>query len=242
MSTSNYQEKREMLLEIMRDRKFPGNKLPKEETLTEMLSCSKGTLREILKELEFKGYITKKQSIGNFIHPSAFQAKMRIELCTGFRDLIRSGGFEPSVKIIKHMGDTTDIPPAVQERMGIQSGEGAKETERLYFADGQPAILSKWYIPKGIVLRDGSEEGATLFDLLKRFCDQEVEQIQLHFFIEQAEGEVAGFLSIEPGKPLLLWEETAYNYCDEIIAVSHNYFNQDIMQLSMFKRYQKNRN
>ena len=239
MPTSTYKEKREMLLQIMQGRKFPGNKLPPEETLAEMLSCSRGMLREILQELEYKGYITKKHRVGNFIHPSAFHTKMRIELYTSFHDLILSGGYEPSVKVIKYIGNTMDIPAATQERLRIQNDEGADYTERMYFADGQPVILSKCYIPKGIMLRQRCEDCSTLSDFLNRFCNQEVEQMQLHFFIEQANEELAGIFKVPQGKPLLLWEEAFYNYCDEIVAISHNYFNMDIMQLSMLKRYQK---
>ena len=241
MPTSTYKEKRETLLRIMQGRKFPGNKLPPEETLTEMLSCSRGMLREILQELEYKGYITKKHRVGNFIHPSAFHTKMRIELYTSFHDLILSGGYEPSVKVIKYIGNTMDIPAATQERLRMQNDEGADYTERVYFADGKPAILSKCFIPKGIMLRQGynSEDGSTLFDFLKRFCNQEVEQMQLHFFIEQAAGELTEIFRVPQGKPLLLWEEAFYNYCNEIVAISYSYFNMDIMQLSMLKRYQK---
>lgn len=239
MATSTYREKREALLRIMRERKFPGNKLPTEETLTQMLDCSRGTIREILKELEYKGYITKKHSVGNFIHPSAFKTRMRVELYTSFHDLIQSGGYAPCVKVLHVSGTTVSIPEDTRRRLRLHD-EAYDYTERLYYADGKPAILSKCYIPKGIMLipAKNSEGESTLYDFLKKYCNQEVEQMQIYFFIVEADEELAGLFQVEPGKPLLLWEEAFYNYCDEVVAVSYDYFNLDIMQLSMLKRYQ----
>ena len=241
MPTTTYREKRELLLSIMRERKFPGNKLPTEEALTEMLNCSRGTLREILKELEYKGFITKKHSVGNFIHPSAFETTMRIELYSSFHDLIRDGGYEPSVRVLHVSGNTTDIPEETRERLRIKNEEGADYTERMYYANGKPAILSKCYIPKGIMLLPGqnSEGSSTLYDFLKKYCNQEVEQMQIYFFIVRADQELSELFAVPENKPLLLWEEAFYNYCDEIVSISHNYFNLDIMQLSTLKRYQK---
>lgn len=239
MAISTYREKREELLRIMRERKFPGNKLPTEETLTQMMDCSRGTIREILKELEYKGYITKKHSVGNFIHPSAFKARMRIELYASFHDLIQSGGMEPSVKVLHVSGTTMPLPEATRKRLRLPD-EGHDYTERMYHADGRPAILSKCYIPKGIMLipAKNSETDSTLYDFLKKYCNQEIEQMQIYFFIVETDEQLSALFQVERGKPLLLWEESFYNYCDEIVAVCYNYFNLDIMQLSMLKRYQ----
>lgn len=241
MASNTYREKRESLLTLMRERKFLGNKLPTEEALTDMLNCSRGTLREILKELEYKGYITKKHSVGNFIHPSAFETTMRIELYSSFHDLITDGGYTPSVKVLHYSGDTMDIPEDTKRRLCIKNQEGADYTERMYYADGKPAILSKCYIPKGIMLLPGqnSEGSSTLYDFLRKYCNQEVEQMQIYFFIEKADEETAALFEVPVGKPLLLWEEAFYNYYDEIVSISHNYFNLDVMQLTMLKRYQK---
>lgn len=239
MATSTYREKREELLRIMRGCKFPGNKLPTEEALTQMLDCSRGTIREILKELEYKGFITKKHSVGNFMHPSAFKARMRIELYASFHDLIHSGGMEPSVKVLHGSGTTTALPERTRARLRL-TREEHDYTERMYYADGRPAILSQCYIPKGIMLipAKNSESNSTLYDFLKKYCNQEIEQMQIYFFIVEADERLATLFEAELGKPLLVWEESFYNYCDEIVAVCYNYFNLDIMQLSILERYQ----
>lgn len=235
-----YKAKRKELLTLTQTCKFSGNKLPTEETLTQMLSCSRGMLREILRDLELSGYITKKHSVGNFIHPSAFKMKSRVEIYSRFLDLISDAGYEASVKLLRSDPDHTDPPKLDKYRIDPAFFSSTDYTERLYFASDRPAIFCECYIPQEIIIRDveNSEARITLFNFLRTYCNQEIQQIHIHFSIELCDKRLANILDVELGKPLYLWEEGFHNYCDELICASYNYFNLDLIPLSMLKIFQ----
>ncbi len=239
MASSTFSEKYELLMSIMRERKFSANKLPTEEVLTELLDCSRGTLREILKDLEVKGYVSKKHSVGNFLHPSAFATRMRIDLITDFNDLIADGGYTPSVKLITGADDRADIQSFTRERLGLSLDAQLEYTERVYYADDRPAIFCRNYVPRDIIImeRRAPTGDSTLFEYLKKYCSQEIEQAQVMFRIMQADAYKAKLMEVAEGAPLLLLEEAFYNYYDEVVSVSYNHFNLDVVQLSMLKRY-----
>ena len=235
-----YRTKRKELLAMIQARKFSGNKLPTEESLTQMLSCSRGMLREILRDFELNGYITKKHSIGNFIHPSAFKMKSRIEIYSRFLDLISDAGYEASVKLLSSDPAHTEPPRLEKFRIDRSFFDSTDYTERLYFAGERPAIFCECFIPRDIIIRDVEDLNAriTLFNFLRTYCNQEIQQIHIHFSIELADERLADILDVEPGKPLLLWEEGFHNYCDELICASYNYFDLDLIPLSMLKIFQ----
>ncbi|MEL7610266.1 MAG: GntR family transcriptional regulator [Bacillota bacterium] len=235
-----YKAKRKELLALIQARKFSGNKLPTEEALTQMLSCSRGMLREILRDLELNGYITKKHSIGNFIHPSSFKMKSRIEIYSRFLDLISDAGYEASVKLLYSDPEHTQSPKLAKYRIDPAFFHSTDYTERLYLAGDHPAIFCECFVPRDIIIRDIEDQNAriTLFNFLRTYCNQEIQQIHIHFSIELADERIANILDVEPGKPLYLWEEGFHNYCDELICASYNYFNLDLVPLSMLKIFQ----
>jgi len=89
------------LINMIRKGDFKNNKLPPEDKLSEMLGISRSTIREALITLDREEIITKKQGIGNLIHKSTLEVKMRIDLVQDFIKLLENGGYKASVKRIK---------------------------------------------------------------------------------------------------------------------------------------------
>lgn len=61
------QIKNEFKDKILKGHYKPGDKLPSEQELSEMLNVSTGTLRKALAELEMEGFIYRKQRLGTFV-------------------------------------------------------------------------------------------------------------------------------------------------------------------------------
>lgn len=206
-----------------------------------MLSCSRGTLREILRELEHSGYITKKHSIGNFIHPSAFSMKGRVAQFPRFTELIQDAGMGPRVLMLDKDEDGCGEPP--HRQVFQTTPDFFADTDysvHLYFANERPAICCDCYVPRAIIFRSSDHIGQhiSLFDYLNQYCNQQIEQVCVHFYIEEAGPRLSRLLAVPEGTALLMWEECYYNFCDEVICVAYNYFNIDVLPLSMLRRYE----
>jgi len=79
-----YLEAKTELIKMIKKGDFKNNKLPPEDKLSEMLGISRSTIREALITLDREGIITKKQGIGNLIHNSVLESKMRIDIIQDF--------------------------------------------------------------------------------------------------------------------------------------------------------------
>ncbi|HCL90061.1 MAG TPA: hypothetical protein DHW70_01860 [Candidatus Atribacteria bacterium] len=95
-----YMEAKIELIKMIKKGDFKNNKLPTEDKLSEMLGISRSTIREALITLDREGVITKKQGIGNLIHNSVLESKMRIDIIQDFLKLLENGGYKASVKRI----------------------------------------------------------------------------------------------------------------------------------------------
>jgi len=242
MATPLYHQKKEELLNLLSTHRFVGNRLPPEAELTQMLSCSRSMLREILAELEQKGFVTKRHSVGNFVHPRAFSATMRPDIYPRFVDLIARAGYKPSIVVVEHSDDTSFLTDDVRKQLELDKTEGVNYTERLYYADSVPAILCRCYIPSRLILRSDapvSRGDRLLGNYFRTYCDQEIAQLQKQYLIEQADERMARLMDVPVGKPLQVWWESYYNCHDEMICLCVVYHNLDVMKLVTFNRYQQ---
>ncbi len=172
-----YLEAKIELIKMIKKGDFKNNKLPPEDKLSEMLGISRSTIREALITLDREGIITKKQGIGNLIHKSTLETKMRIDLIRDFLKLLEDGGYKATVKRIKS-GWTdkltqfdTKIPSFFRDRKYFL-------IEFLYLADNQPAILAVNIIPES-VLNTTPQSEEMPFDSFKKYLN--LSEIDLAF-------------------------------------------------------------
>lgn len=238
MSHSKYQEKKELLFQMMKEQKFPGNKLPTEEELTHILDASRGTIREILRELERQGFINKRHSIGNFILPSAFTTKMRIDLFSDFKDLIIDGGYIPEIINIPVNKQEQIISVETLAVFSVQKAEDLIIIKRLYKADGRPAILSRFYLPCRIISKpiDSARTLGSLYSFFEAYTRQVIDHSALSFGIRILTPEEAGYMGLPAQKPLLFWNQIFYNFYDEVICNAHTFFDLDVVPLTMIRK------
>lgn len=238
MSKSIFTQTREKLLLFISNQKLPGNKLPSEEELAERLHVSRGTVREVLRTLNREGIISKKHGFGNFVQNSALQARMRIDQLEEFYELIEDGGYKPSIHIEPDSNNLVTPEEKILEQLALSTKEQAYYLACVYQGDQVPAIYCKMFFPARIFLVPLNPEVKvrSIFELLKTHCNQEVDHTLVWFRAVNCNEEVAGKLQIPVGSPVMVWEELLYNFFDEIICSSINYFNPEIMQVCMLRK------
>lgn len=238
MSKSIFDQTKEKLLNFINNQKLPGNKLPSEEELAELLHVSRGTVREVLRTLNREGIISKKHGFGNFVQNSALNARMRIDQLEEFYALIEDGGYIPSIHIEQEANNLVTPGEKIRVQLGLNQNEQAYYFSCLYKGDQIPAIYCKMFFPTRIFFDHPNSEVRvkSIFEFLKTYCKQEVDHTLVWFRAENCNEEVARKLQIPVESPIMVWEELLYNFFDEIICSSVNYFNPQIMRVCMLRK------
>lgn len=115
-------------------------KLPAENIISENLGVSRVTVRRALDELEREGLVLRIHGRGTFINPEA--ANIQVNLMPGeeFTKLIQNCGYKASYKIADIKKCIADQETA--KRLQLEEGDEVYQIEKVYYADGKPAIIS----------------------------------------------------------------------------------------------------
>jgi len=118
-------------------------KIPPETELAAGLGVSRGTLRRALDELEYSGVLLRIHGKGTFVNPSALH--IQVDLCKmqEFGEIVRKSGHQSSMEVLSVRQVWAD-----PFRTGWM--DKVVRVEKLYRADGVPAILSIAQIPESI--------------------------------------------------------------------------------------------
>ncbi|ADK82079.1 GntR family transcriptional regulator [Sediminispirochaeta smaragdinae] len=234
-----YVKTKEALIELILSRNFSGNRLPSETTLCEMLGVGRTTLREALMALNREGVITKKHGLGNLIHRTTLNAKMRIDTIHGFRKLLEDGGYRVSCKRTSPRWVTSievegiDCSNCFEERFLL--------VENRYFADGHPAIYGHNYLCGSFVRESEAQEilsyQGSFYDLLGQFLTEEVANSINTFRPAIATAPLAEILDVGVGDPLIQWQESFIGIFDHIVCRSLISFNPAYVDLTLLRKW-----
>lgn len=219
------------LLNSMRENGYNSTKLMSEEDLAEELGVSRATIREAMNSLWKKGYLTKRHGKGNFLHKSAIEAKMRIDIYHDFPNLIASGGYAPSLE--KSSYAIIEPSPKVREKLELTEKDQIVNFIWLYYADSQPAIYVDIQIPKKYFRKEPENmEENKLREYLSKNCQQDLAHCIANISAVSNKG-IAEKFSLEPEQPLIMWEEYFFNIYDKNICYNEIFFNPQVMNLSL---------
>lgn len=233
-----YVEAKKELIKLMENETFPKNRLPSEEKLAELLGVSRTTIREALMVLDREGVISKKQGVGNLIHKSTLNSKMRIDKYTDFKDLLEDDGYNVEIErneltwiddFAKHNLKDLNIP---KDRYLLD--------EVIYFADREPAILTYNLVSEHNLKSDptkNNEEFNSLSEFLAIYTGKKISHSISNFWPDKADKETSEILRINENEAIISWRETFYGIFDEKICFSKIVFHPEIVELSILSNW-----
>lgn len=143
-------------------------KLPPENELSANLGVSRVTVRRALGELEKEGVIIRSHGRGTFINPEAVAIQANLMPGEEFSHLIRSCGYAQSLEVVSAVKEKPSV--ACAHALHIGMGASVFRVEKIYFANGHPAIISVDYFPCDLVngeLKREALEKESVFHLLR---------------------------------------------------------------------------
>ncbi len=209
---SRPQEAEALILDLIRRNELlPDNRLPSEEALAELAGVSRTTVRSALLKLERQGVVVRRHGLGTFATGTTVQMAMSLEVLSSIAGVIRSNGLEPQTEHFNLISEFE--PPAyVLESLGIPAGSPVYRVERLYLADGHPAIYVVNRIPLYLDGRliDMSEFRGEVLTFFDASVGLPIERATAEVRAVNADRDLATAMSVQPGTALLLLEQVAY--------------------------------
>ncbi|HEY3316759.1 MAG TPA: GntR family transcriptional regulator [Bacillota bacterium] len=232
-----YSKVLDSIVAMINDGAFSQDLLPSEDQLSKTLEVSRATVREALARLTREGVITKKQGIGNFIHRSALRAKMRTDIYADFVDLLESAGHV--VEVIASKPRSVEADRETRQRLATEADFPLWSFDRLYLADGKPAIWARLSLRADRVNDDlkAVVNERRLRDLLTAVVDGGVAHSVLLFAPAVADPAINERLQVPPGTPMVTWDETFYDTNDRCFGFSVTTFNPAIVRLGMLRKW-----
>lgn len=235
-NTANFQSVKRALLKMCSTTRFPENRLPAEAELAKMLRVSIVTVRKALTVLETEGYILKRHGIGNFVLASALDPTMRIDLTYDMISLLETSGFSQVKKEVQPPRCVPG-PAGLREKLGLSAQERMLSLDYFFRADGRIVIIERFYIPECAIQREPRQPAFERFDtFVWNCCELELQHSINTWRPLAACGDVQSILELQPGQPLIAWEQTIYDIHDIPVCGAEVFFHPlQINMRSLFK-------
>lgn len=197
------------IVEKIDNEEFPiGSLIPSERELMALLDVSRITVRRAIEELEQEGYLYKVQGKGTYVKGDQnSQDLISITSCT--QDVIRLG-MKPSREVLH--SDVLMADRKRQRKLNIGDNDKVFFLSRIYYADDEPINYTRTFLPyklfKGIETHDFSKE--SLYAVLEQEYGVRLSRANRSIEAILAYDDIAEYLHVPNGTPLLLFECTTY--------------------------------
>ncbi|MBA2870865.1 GntR family transcriptional regulator [Anoxybacillus calidus] len=208
-------------------------KLPSEFELSKQLGVSRATLREALRVLEEENVIIRRHGVGTFIN-SRPMFTSGIEQLSSVTDMIKQAGRKPGTIFL-----SSSIQGPTEEdvrRFRCSKDEEILLVERVRTANGEPVVycvdkIPCKYLPQGI-----SYENESLFENLHHQANRDIAYAVAHIEPLGYHEKVSPILECEPETALLVLKQMHYDYNDEPILYSINYFKSNKFSFHVLRK------
>ncbi len=181
----------------------PGQTLPSERELADLLSLSRVTVRKAIAGLASDGLLTQRHGAGTFVADRIVKSFSKL---TGFTDDLRIRGLKPRVRFLGR--SSGEVSP--EEALALHLSPGARviRLRRLRFAGEKPLALENTAVPQSI-LRDPKSVKLSLYDALENINCRPTRALQ-RLRAVALDAEQAALLDLRVGSPALAIERRAF--------------------------------
>ena len=222
---------------IQRGKYQMGDKLPGEIELARLFGVSRPTLREALKNLESRGIIERQHGIGTFVAaPATDIIQGSLEQLESVYSLAANSNLKTGR--VDWVIDRLAANGSVAKKLELQQGDSivrvqmTARNEQHFFSYLDSYILAGFVdINKLVEHKDGS-----LLDFIVQQNEPRVSYTHTILTSIEANQEVANWLHVNEGLPLLLLEEIYYTNIGKPVVYERNYFVTDSINFRLVRR------
>jgi GntR family transcriptional regulator len=207
-----------------------GDKLPPEAELASRIGVSRMTLRQALGRLEARGVITRRPGRlgGTFVA----EPRIDVELTgwAGFTAELRKAQVRAGARVV--VARTGPAPADVAAALGLGRAALVHEVARVRSAQRLPVALEQSWFPAETFpgLLEHRLTGS-LYAVLRKAYGRRPHTADEFVDPVLADADAAGLLDLEPGRPLLRVERTAYTAAGLAVEFARDLFRTDRVRL-----------
>jgi len=222
----------------LQDEFLSGGKLPSEPDLALQLGVSRGTVRQAITLLEREGIVIRRQGAGTFANPHVLRVQSRAETASEIGDLIRRAGFEATIRLVRV--ETIALDENLAARLDVDPGGPAMQVDKLFLADGAPAVFIEDFIPQAIICSpfDPAELQRPIYEFLETRCGQIIVHNLAELIPMAVDGELAARLDMNPGEALLRFDEIGFNRENQPVMFSRLYHKDRFIRFTLLRKRQ----
>jgi len=213
-----------------------GGRLPGENEIAEELGVSRGTVRQALAILEHEGVIYRQQGSGTFANPNVLRIDLRVDTAYEFSELIESAGFDSSIETLDIKREPAS--PDIARRLDIKPQTMMITANKLFMADGQPAIHVIETIPLAVIQEhfDDKELSEPIFAFFAKRCHAPVDYIVSEILPHSANATTTELLKVPLGKALLEFIEVFYGAANEPLGLATIVYNDGYLRFHALRK------
>ncbi len=196
----------------------PGDKLPSEGELCDLLGVSRTVVRQALMELQYDGLVRKRKGKGTYVaEPKIDMALAQFRTC--FQQDISYQERKVEARVL--FQDIVPAPSNVAQKLQIKEGGDVLEIHRLCFVDGEPIGLSVIYlVGKYCAQLLHADLSHSLYETMHEICAVDFEYSERIIEAVVANERESALFGVDRGAPMLLMKTV--NYTAEMIPIEYN--------------------
>lgn len=203
-----YQLKKEIIRRIEMEEYTPDRPIPSERELMEQYQVSRITVRKAIDELVVEGYLYKVQGKGTYVKTDEKSNDLfSLVSCT---QAVRNMGMTPTKQVIVSQVLTTDKKRA--KALNLTAADQVFQLGRVLYANEEPLNYTLTYLPMrlfpGLDKHDFGKE--SLYQVLGEDYHVNITKARRTVEAVLVKDEIAEYLDIEPGMPVILFGCTTY--------------------------------
>lgn len=216
----------------------PGDRLPTEPKLAEMMGVSRATLREAMRTFETQGLIQRRQGVGTFVvHPSSV-------IDTGLEVLESIESMAQRVGLPVRMGDyEIERRIASSEERELLKDSQVLHVSRVMEAEGRPIAYLVDVLPDRLMTEIDfrREFSGSVLDLLLKQGSLRVTSADTEIYAEAAGSNEARALHMQRGDVVLHFKATLFSMDGSVIDLSRSYFLPGYFRFHVIRRVEPRR-
>jgi GntR family transcriptional regulator len=205
---------------------LPGDRLPPEGELADLLGISRTTLRMAMGHLELEGVVVRRQGVGTFVAENSVKIREGMESLTSLQALAGAAGLRSETST----RDVRLVPASNEwaETLGVVPGSTLSQVQCTISIEGRPVAFMRTLAPTTWASPDELETAiGSLLEFLIAQNDPAPNHTLSKIHTVPADPFLADQLKVPEGEALLYLIETYFTQAGDPIALSHNYFVSD---------------